>query len=239
MRMRHILKAIIPQGTRDWLRGEIDADKHKETHINRALRRRPKATYVEIGVRDGSCFSVIEAPRKIAVDPAPQGPDKWLRSGERLFGETSDEFFEKHAADVFSPGCVDVALVDGLHEFTQALRDVLNLERYMSPDGVIFIHDCNPPTRKHVEENNGGAWTGDVWKVACYLVRRRADLSFFTLDCDWGVGVLRNFAPTKAGHFPTTEEISAYKSLDYDVLEVNRKKELRLRPAWVSRIVRL
>lgn len=237
--MKRILKSIVPHATRAWLRKEIDVDKQKETHINRALKTRPNATYVEIGVRDGLCFSTIAAARKIAVDPAPQAPEKWLKAGERLFSETSDEFFKIHAADVIGAQGVDVALVDGLHEFTQALRDVLSLERYMKQDGVIFIHDCNPPMRKHVVESDGGAWTGDVWKVACYLVRRRTDLSFMTLDCDWGVGVLRKFKTSKTARMPTAKELEAFKAMDYDTLARDRKGLLHLRPAWYSRLVPL
>ncbi|WP_354694225.1 class I SAM-dependent methyltransferase [Elongatibacter sediminis] len=72
-------------------------------------------------------------------------------------------------------------MVDGLHEFNQALRDVLHLEPHMARDGVIFVHDCNLSTRRH-EQDMKGPWNGDVWKVYYFLSCFCANLQFFTLD---------------------------------------------------------
>jgi hypothetical protein len=143
-----------------------------------------------------------------------------------LHKQTSDDYFRDTAGAEFLNREVHVALVDGLHEFRQALRDVFNLEPYMARDGVIFIHDCNPPTRENTENVNG-PWNGDVWKVALYLRLHRPDMKFFTLDCDWGLGVVSGFskdAPTPEGR--NIEQIAA---LDYDDLARNRSQFLNLR----------
>ena len=141
-------------------------NQQKEAHINRALKHLNGHTYFEIGVRDGGCFNRIVADLKVAVDPAPIKFGSNLASGELFFKTTSDNFFAEHAGKIFNRQRVDVALIDGLHEFSQCLRDVLNLEQFMAPKGLIFIHDLNPPTRKHSEIADGGEWNGDVWKVA-------------------------------------------------------------------------
>jgi hypothetical protein len=215
--------------------GSQQDDRRKETHINRALRRLKGHTYLEIGTRAGACFNQITAPRKIGIDPAPQGGGAGHSFSERCFTMTSDEFFAAHAEQLFQTERVDVALIDGLHTFDQALRDLLHLEQVMAPRGVIFIHDMNPPTRNHSELRNGGVWCGDVWKVAYYIRNYRPDLTLFTLDCDWGVGVLTGFgAATSAA--PSAAILEECQQIDYDLLERQRHALLRLRPVWYSHL---
>ena len=230
--IKKIIKQCLPYGI---VRAR-QIDLLKETHINRALRSLNGHTYVEIGVESGKCFDKIIAPRKIGIDPAPRNFDSESALGESIFKMTSDDFFVEHAERLFRCQRVNVALVDGLHEFAQALRDVLNLEKFMSPGGVIFIHDCNPSTRKYDEGCDGGAWTGDVWKVAYYLTTYRRDLTFFTLNCDWGLGVLTGFDPLLNYEPPPAEILEQCKKLDYEYLDRKREQILRLRPAWYSRM---
>ena len=213
-----------------------ESDLKKEIHINRALRVIKGHTYVEIGVESGKCFRQIIAPRKIGIDPSPINSGYELTTNELFFEMTSDEFFTNYAEAVFGTQAVDVAFVDGDHEFSQALRDILNLEKFMSPQGVIFIHDCNPPTRNHAEMNDDIEWTGDVWKISCYLTTYRPDLNFFTLNCDWGLGVLTGFRSSSGSELPSSDILKTFKELDYSLLEQKRKKILRLRPASYSRL---
>ena len=213
----------------------LQRERSKETHINRALAAVRGEVYVEIGVRDASCFRQINAPIKIGIDPAPAHPDYSLGPGERYFQMTSDAFFAEEAERALRGKRIDAALVDGLHEFGQALRDVLNLERWMAPHGIIFIHDCNPKRREHTE-SFAGAWNGDVWKAAYFLKSRRTDLSFFTLKHDFGVGVLSGFGARKeAPRPPDAEVLKQFKNFDYSVLERKRREILDLRSARYCR----
>ena len=210
----------------------------KETHINRALAAfGGQATYMEIGVRDGDCIRQIRAARKIAVDPAPVGPERITSDGTELHALTSDDFFAGAAPAELPPESVHVALVDGLHEFHQALRDVLNLEPYMARGGTIFIHDCNPPTQRHAENPNG-PWNGDVWKVPYFLRRFRPDLECHTLDCDWGLGIVTGFSGRSFTPRPADVEMTA--ALGYAVLAADRKNVLGLRsPLSRTRVFRM
>ena len=210
-----------------------EAECRKETHINRALRLfRQETTYIEIGVRDGACISHINAQSKAAVDPSPVDPVFIESDGTTLFQTTSDRFFESDAATWLDVRKVNVAFVDGLHEFKQALRDVLHLEPLMAEKGIIFVHDCNPITRRHEQDMNF-TWNGDVWKVLYYLSKYRPDLQYFTLDCDWGLGVITHFSRQPPS--PDCERVELVKSLDYSVLEENRHAILRLRNPLHSR----
>lgn len=227
--IKKIVKNILPYGIVRIIQSEL----RKETHINRALRALNGHTYVEIGVAKGHCFRQIAASSKIAIDPKPKDFGKELAPGESLFKMTSDAFFAECAEKILTPGKVDVAFVDGLHEFRQALRDIINLEKFMSRRGIVFVHDCNPPTREHVEVRKG-SWTGDVWKVAYYLTTYRRDLRFYTLNCDWGLGVITGFGSSPGSEFPPADIVNACEQLDYSLFEHRRKHILRLRPFWYS-----
>jgi hypothetical protein len=219
-----IRRVILKQFYAEWL---------KETHINRAIRLMNAHTYLEIGVRDGKCFRQINAFRKIGVDPDRQG-FREEKPEEYFYEMVSDDFFSRHSDKLFSQHLIDVALVDGMHEFKQVVRDVLNIERYISPGGIIFIHDCNPMLRKHTEVSKGevwdnGIWNGDVWKVAYYLRNYRSDLTFITLDCSFGLGVLTGFGRKKPIPTECSAEIVECKGLDYTVLENNRRAILNIK----------
>jgi len=227
--MKKTIKRILPRSVMRTYENEC----RKETHINRALSLfGEKSTYVEIGVRDGKCIHQISAHRKAAIDPAPINPAFIENDGTELFPTTSDQFFESNAKRWLDGKTVDVAFVDGLHEFKQALRDVLNLEPIMAPGGIVFVHDCNPLTRRHEQDKNG-PWNGDVWKVPYYLDKYRPDLNYFTLDCDWGLRVLTGFAADPP--LPDDDGISRVKSLDYATLDENREAILGLRNPLYSR----
>jgi hypothetical protein len=221
--MKNAIKHLLPRSVIK----AYETECHKETHINRALSiLGDNTTYVEIGVRDGSCIHQIKASSKAAIDPAPVDSDHIQSDGTALFQMTSDQFFTTVASTWLDGRKIGVALVDGLHEFEQALRDVLNLEPLMAKHGMVFVHDCNPPTRRHEQDMNG-PWNGDVWKVLYYLGKYRPDLKFFTLDCDWGVGIISGFKTNPSAR--ENGEIATVKSLDYSVLEGERESILRLK----------
>lgn len=209
------------------LRRRLTPSRFKETYINRALSRHPTPTYLEIGVRDGESFRLVSAVHKIGVDPVPTEAMKTLRPGEQYFPTTSDDFFRHHAPSVLEPASVHVAQIDGLHEFRQTVRDLLNLEPYMRADGVVFFDDFNPTTPERAGESpTGGAWNGDVWKVAVFLALARPDLSYWTVDADEGIGLVVGFGGTVPGGLE--EIVAACKRLDYAELDRNRRETLHL-----------
>ena len=119
------------------------------------------------------------AKHKTGVDPEQGGT-------HRL---SSDEFFRRNAGARY-----DVIFIDGLHEYEQAHRDVVNSLAHLAPGGWIALHDMIPLnwTEEHVPFL-GGAWTGDVWKVA-FELSQSAELDFRIVKVDHGVGVVRPLA---------------------------------------------
>ena len=221
-------------------------------------------TYLEIGVNRGQVISHLRCPRKIGVDPAFQFGRRLKL--QRLLGQvrfttvkaTSDAFFADRAAALLPRG-VDVVFVDGLHTCQQVLTDVDNSLRYLNPGGVIVIHDCNPlnragasPITRSVDEvvalaANGdlpgwnGCWSGDVWKAVGYLRATRHDLRVFTLDLDWGLGIVERGLDRSGGSdavafpWPGTVILEA----DYSFLERHRETVLALKEprhlfAWLD-----
>jgi hypothetical protein len=221
--------------------------------VQEALRRRAKPLYLEIGVSHGLAFQRISADEKIAVDPAFRISARSRKLAEskaretHYFETTSDAFFADQAA-LIERG-IDVAFIDGLHTYEQALRDIVNAAEHLRDDGVIVVHDCNPkhasiafPAASNedfraqhrwwdlIRSQNGwlyyGAWSGDVWKAIVNLRSTRKDLRVAVLDCDFGVGIIRKGSPESTLSY-TPEQIDG---LDYKNLAADRKGLLNLKP---------
>lgn len=104
---------------------------------------------------------------------------------------TSDEFFEHNADKTF-----DLVFIDGCHLSDQVEKDILNSLKQLEQGGTIVMHDTNPPTAYHARENSEMAgpykgWNGTSWQAFARLRKNRSDLEMFTIDCDWGLGVIR------------------------------------------------
>jgi len=213
--------------------------------VQRALAGRENPVYLEIGVSRGQAFQRISADVKIAVDPAFRlsGRTRELADANarttHYFETTSDDFFENEAA-FLERHPVDVVLIDGLHTYEQVVRDVEYSMRYLRDDGVIFLHDCNPPFElagrraeswdDFISQQKGplviGIWNGDVWKAIVHLRSTRPDLVVGVLKCDQGVGFVRKGQPESTLSY-TPEQVRA---LTYADLKADRKRLLNLKP---------
>ena len=142
-----------------------------------ALRPR---TYLEIGVDAGRTLSLARPPtRAIGVDPALRETPPFLAE-TRLYAMESDAFFEREAARALAGKPIDLAFVDGLHLFEQALRDFIHVERHAARGSVVLFHDCLPLDGDTARrQRRTGFWTGDVWKLVPVLEKHRPDLTVF------------------------------------------------------------
>ena len=213
--------------------------------VQRALADRSKPVYLEIGVSRGQAFRRITADVKIAVDPAfnltQRTRDLADAKGREAhyFETTSDAFFDNEG-ELLAKHPIDVALIDGLHTYEQVVRDVEKTLRYLSDDGVIFLHDCNPllelASRRadsweaFMASQKGpvkiGIWNGDVWKAIVELRSTRHDLLVGVLKCDQGVGFVRKGTPDSTLLY-SPEQVEA---LTYADLKADRTRLLNLKP---------
>ena len=176
--------------------------------------------YLEIGVERGQVFRSVRCPVKHGVDPA---------SPHATFRISSDEFFDMLRAEVR----YDLIFVDGLHVDEQAQRDIENSLEHLSDDGMIVVHDCNPPTewhqRSYEEARRTGfyAWNGTVWKAFVRLRATRSDLEMCVVNADWGCGLIRpgNQLPIELDAPLTYQEFARNRSTWLGLIDVDQFQE--------------
>ncbi len=160
--------------------------------LSHAARVAEAERYLEIGTNSGRSLAAVSCSA-VAIDPqfrlsfqVADGKDLCL-----LYRMTSDAYFRRFDPRDALGGPIDLAFLDGMHRFEFLLRDFMHVEKVMRRNGVVFLHDCLPPTadmtaRRFVGSNHPeftGFWTGDVWKTADILRRFRPDLRMTFLDC--------------------------------------------------------
>jgi hypothetical protein len=191
-------------------------------------------TYMEIGVAAGKSLRLARpGTRALGVDPDPdiQYP---LSPDTRVFRETSDQFFASHDVRAELGGLpLELAFIDGLHWFDNALRDFINLERHSAPGATILVHDCFPIDRVSAQrERRSGFWSGDVWRLVVLLKKHRPDLRIHTIATPpTGLAVIRGLDPSSQLLSGRAERlIEEYLGLDYGYLDGDRAGKLNAIP---------
>jgi Methyltransferase domain len=184
--------------------------------------------YLEIGVHEGHSLAFVRpGTRAVGVDPEPKvesPPDNTV-----IVPTTSDAFFGDHELVGLLGGPIDLAFVDGLHLHEQTLRDVANVEKRSSPDGVIMIHDCLPIDAKTAaRERSTVVWSGDVWKVVVALRRHRPDLTVTTVDVEpTGLAIVSGLDPSnRVLHDDYNGIVEELAGLEFDDLEAVGRDEM-------------
>lgn len=182
--------------------------------INALIDKHGYTDYLEIGVntpsQPGYNWVGVEVKNKIGVDPNVDH--------ESVYKMTSDKFFEK-----ITPQMNDIVFVDGLHIFEQAYRDIINSLKWLSPNGTIVVHDCNPVTEiTQRRERASDAWHGDVWKAIVKLRMEEIGLTIHTVDTDEGCAIIRRGSQIL---LPVSPNEDPY---DYLFLERRRVEALNL-----------
>ena len=156
----------------------IDWDKilyNRMSFISLAIQKFRNCEYLEIGCASNVCFSSIPLINKTGVDPENGGNIR----------DTSDNFFKNNKKNF------DVIFIDGLHQYEQCRKDIINSLKVLNENGLIFLHDMIP--RSWAEENVPrlqGIWSGNVWKVALEIIKTKG-IDFFVIKADHGVGVIK------------------------------------------------
>lgn len=155
-------------------------------------------TYLEIGVSGGHSIALAKPPtRAIGIDPLPAVICPF-RTETHVYCEASDDFFAHPGLqDRLYHQPVKLAFIDGLHEFTQVLRDFINVEAVCARDSLILMHDTVPADEvTQRPERERGFYTGDVWKIVPCLKHFRPDLTIWTVATPWsGLTVIAGLDP--------------------------------------------
>ena len=132
-------------------------------------------SYLEIGCDDNQLFSKINIPEKIGVDPV---------SGGNYKGK-SDDFFKQNIKKF------DLIFIDGLHEYNQVRKDIINSLKFLNNNGFILVHDCLPRSLSaQAVPRYRNIWNGDVWK-AIVEFRTNPNLEIFTCLADEGISIIQ------------------------------------------------
>lgn len=215
------------------------------TMLGRLHRELRPKTYFEIGTETGKSLALARCA-SLAVDPKFR-----LVSGRpvsnkplcALYQISSDDFFASVDPTVVLGRNIDLAFLDGMHLCEFLLRDFLNTERFCCPNSVIVLHDCLPldlvmaerewPSSDRQSLSRKGWWTGDVWRCALLLKRRRPDLRITALDAPpTGLVLVTNLNPSSTflgEHYASSvEEMHAISLSDLTLAGVHA--ELNVEP---------
>ncbi len=158
--------------------------------LNRIARHFGSDSYLEVGVQRGITFNAVEISRRDAVDPNFLFDTRAVESDTvRFFPMKSDVFFARHCDKTY-----DLIFIDGLHTFTQCLRDFCSALQVLNVGGIIVIDDTVPGdvfsslatqelaiSAREELGLKGRAWTGDVFKVVPFIHNYFPNLQYVTL----------------------------------------------------------
>jgi len=200
--------------------------------LDRLHRHLRPHSYVEIGVEQGHSLVLAQpGTTSIGIDPRPQLTQR-IAASTRIFPETSDAFFAQH--DLFKElgeRSVDLAFLDGMHLFSFALRDFINVERYSAPTSTCLVHDCFPLDERTAARHRATAfWSGDVWKLILCLKKYRPDLEIHTIAAaPTGLAIIRGLDSKSTILRDRLERIcDEFTALPYSVLHDDKKEKLNV-----------
>lgn len=139
-------------------------------------------TYLEIGVSNGQSLALSRAT-SIGIDPE-FGITHPLHCDVELVRAKSDDFFRRTDPLAHFAGIeVEFAFIDGMHLSEFALRDFINVEKYMNRAGIVVFDDVLPRNPlEAARDRTTSSWTGDVYKSLEVLERHRPDLLVLSVN---------------------------------------------------------
>lgn len=177
---------------------DLNFDNEKRWDLINYLNKAYKFnSYLEIGCDDDQLFSKITIHNKVGVDPVSGGNYK----------AKSDDFFAKNKKTF------DLIFIDGLHEYKQVRKDILNSLKFLNKNGFILVHDCLPRSLSaQAVPRYRNVWNGDVWK-AIVEFRTYPNLEIFTCLADEGISIIQK---KRNSHLlQINKSISSLKFKDY------------------------
>jgi hypothetical protein len=85
----------------------------------------------------------------------------------------------------------NICLVDGYHTYDCAPRDLAKAYALLVENGALVVHDCLPPSPEAANPTwVSGEWCGVSYKVFLDFVVNRDDIYYYTIDADYGCGVI-------------------------------------------------
>jgi hypothetical protein len=109
----------------------------------------------------------------------------------------------------------DVVFVDPWHEYDTSRRDLAAAFDLAVAGGAIVVHDCNPPRADvAMPEVSPVEWCGVTYRAYVDFVTARDDLAYYTVDTDYGVGVIRKLDGERTTDADTTALVERLRPLE-------------------------
>lgn len=177
--------------------------------LNYIIKQKKLNSYLEIGVKNGLCFSEIDISNKTGVDPNP------LFQDTNVLRMTSDSFFNSIEIN----NKYDLIFIDGLHTEEQVDRDIKNSLIHLSDNGYIMLHDCSPTTEERTKKEYNGTTYKSIIKLRC-----NTDMNIVTIDADEGCAIINPFGGQEL--FRTIDEEDLLNN--FSIFNEHRKEILNL-----------
>lgn len=204
---------------------------HYRQLLKRIHQQRRPSVYIEIGVQRGRTLALAQFSNlAVGIDPVPRIEEQ-LPKGAVVSPVESDKFFETEVEKTLNGRKIDFGFVDGLHVFEQALRDILNIERYANADGIIAVHDVMPiDERTAFRDRETQIWTGDVWKAIYCMARLDPAVQITTVQCaPSGLAIIQGLSPDRRLSENDLNALYAYgDSLKFGDYERSHQKVLNV-----------
>jgi hypothetical protein len=181
----------------------------KSDIINRLNRKHGFRRFLEIStLTTGRDFAKVDAADLDIKDRLTyRWPDDHS-DGEPVTFSTPEPSSHRLVKDLIDAGYrYDSIFVDPYHSYTCSHVDISGAFALLEPGGVMVVHDCGPTDPEMLcPEYKDGFWCGVTYAAFIDFTLGRRDLSYYTVDCDFGCGVIykqRILLP-----YPSTEEWS-------------------------------
>ena len=197
--------------------------------INHLIKIYNYETYLEIGTYNCRHFDDVNIKFRTGVEPGPPKDDEIYQKWEdNIYEMKSNEYFEDLDADV----TYDIIFIDGCLLEDNIIADINSALKHLNRNGIIVVHDCNPP-HEFLQRNNYNArylsnknkeiiwngktytdrhWNGMTWKAIAKLRTERTDLCVRVVDTDWGIGLIQ-FGHQELFDMVEGEELMQYRTL--------------------------
>lgn len=142
-------------------------------------------SYLEIGIKTGSCFNIIAPLAKKAYAVDILNCYKRIKQNKNLiwFHGESGAFLKNHNPKKK----FDLVFIDGNHEHKGSLEDFSLVLPLVRDNGIILLHDTYPPTKEYTSKS----YCFDTYKTADFIRKNYKDVEIVTLPFYYGISVVR------------------------------------------------
>jgi len=166
---------------------EIVSDKWHHAFVEHlAFLLQPKV-YVELGIKNCAVLNRIipHAEHIIGVDINRKAGEFMIKSPKVRFFCSNTLDFAKQLHE--KPISIDMLFIDADHACDAVLDDFWSFFPFVSPHGLILLHDTHPQNEEHMDPK----FSGDAYKAVAELAKASDRLELFTLPVPPGLTLCR------------------------------------------------